>query len=151
MPAWATPQLQTCDSLLCNLLQEDTVLTAREADEPVKHPLLDKVRECSANPDAAADFFLQILDPIPSWRMSIEATSHSYVAETCAEMEAYCEHAPVTTVPLWLSRYDEDRPSGELSIWYITGQHSHIKNASITTNSNCEGDRAAQVACSAYA
>ncbi len=64
MPAWATPQLQTCDSLLCNLLQEDTVLTAREADEPVKHPLLDKVRECSANPDAAADFFLQILDPI---------------------------------------------------------------------------------------
>ncbi len=129
-------------------MQEDAVLTAREADEPVKHPLLDKVRECSANPDAAADFFLQMLDPIPSWRMSIEAAGHSYVAETCAEMEAYCEHAPVTTEPLWLSRYNEDQPSGEPSIWYITGQHSYIKDASITKISICEGKRAAWVSCS---
>ncbi len=76
LPTWAIPQLQTCDWVFCILVQEDAVLTAREADEPVKHPLLDKVRECSANPDAAAaDFFLQMLDPIPSWRMSIEAAS----------------------------------------------------------------------------
>ncbi len=100
LPTWAIPQLQTCDWVFCTVVPEDAVLTAREADEPVKHALLDKVRECSANPDAAADFFLQMLDPTPSWRMSIEAASNSYVAETCAEMEAYCEHAPVTTEPL---------------------------------------------------
>ena len=48
-----------------NVVQEDAVIAAMDADEPVKHPLLDKVRDCSANPDAAADFFFQILHWYP--------------------------------------------------------------------------------------
>ncbi|KAL0055509.1 hypothetical protein WJX82_001356 [Trebouxia sp. C0006] len=95
--------------ILADSAQEDAVIAAMDADEPVKHPLLDKIRDCSANPDAAADFFLQILHPYPSTRMSADAFNHPYVAETCAEMEAYCKDAPVTTpTPYSLSVLKED-------------------------------------------
>ena len=30
---------------------------------PVKHPLLDKVRQCTTSPDQAASFFLHIFNP----------------------------------------------------------------------------------------
>ena len=100
-----------------NVVQEDAVIAAMDADEPVKHPLLDKIRDCSANPDAAADFFLQILHPYPSTRMSADAFNHPYVAETCAEMEAYCKDAPVTTpTPYSLSVLKEDVRAGELNM-----------------------------------
>ncbi|DBA75917.1 TPA: hypothetical protein ACH3X2_008978 [Trebouxia sp. C0005] len=92
---------------------EDAVIAAMDADEPVEHPLLDKVRDCSANPDAAADFFLQILHPYPYERLSGNAFDHPYVAGTCAEMEAYCKVAPVARpMPYILSVFDEDHHAG---------------------------------------
>jgi len=115
--AFATVQLSACDLCVRNIVQEDAVIAAMDADEPVKHPLLDKIRECSASPDAAADFFLQILHPYPWCRMSGDAYDHPYVADTCAEMEAYCKDAPVTTpMPYILSVFDEDRDAGELNM-----------------------------------
>lgn len=70
-------------------VQEKAVSDAGQAGAPVAHPLLDKVRECSANPDAAADFFQQILHPQYSSRLSVEAHTHTYVAATFSRMRAY--------------------------------------------------------------
>ena len=114
MLASATVQLSACDIRVRNVLQEDAVMAAMDADEPVKHPLLDKIRECSANPDAAADFFLQIFHPYQCARMSSDASDHPYVAETCAEMEAYCKDTPVTTPMPYI--LDEDMQPGELNL-----------------------------------
>ena len=52
----------------------------------VDHPLLDKVRACSANPDKAADFFLWILHPIRTWRLSAGACLHPYLKPTYLRM-----------------------------------------------------------------
>ncbi len=124
-----TMQLSVCDLCVRNVVQEDAVIAAMDADEPVKHPLLDKVRDCSANPDAAADFFLQILHPYPSRRMSGDAFEHPYVAETCAEMEAYCKDAPVTTpMPYILSVLDEDIRAGELN---MCDSHADVHQAHV--------------------
>ena len=57
-------------------MQEDVVVAASKKDGVVEHPLLDKVRACSSNPDDAADFFLQLLHPYPLCRMSVEAQAH---------------------------------------------------------------------------
>ena len=68
-------------------LQEDAVTAAYEADLPVaEHPLLDRVRACSANPDMAAEFFTAILHPMATWRLSIEAGYHFYVGPTTRRM-----------------------------------------------------------------
>lgn len=45
----------------------------------VKHPLLDKVRACSVNPEQAADFFLLALHPIDTWRLTTDAAHHPYL------------------------------------------------------------------------
>lgn len=67
-------------------VQGKAVTDAAQAGTPVNHPLLDKVKECSANPDAAADFFQRILHPHYSSRLSVEAHMHSYVAATFCHM-----------------------------------------------------------------
>ena len=36
----------------------------------MEHPLLDKVRQCSANPDMAASFFIQMLHPTAHYRVN---------------------------------------------------------------------------------
>ena len=69
---------------------------AAQAGTPVHHPLLDKVRECSADPDAAADFFQRILHPRDSSRLSVEAHTHKYVAATFNQMRE-CKAAKLQT------------------------------------------------------
>ena len=94
-------------------VQVDAVKAAYDADDYVKHPLLDRVRECSADPDAAADFFLQMLHPYPTCRMSTEAQTHVYLAETFDEMEAYCQGSPLMTLPYALDQFVEAQQSGK--------------------------------------
>ena len=71
---------------------EEVVLAAQKvaekADQPLKidHPLLDKVRACSANPDMAASFFLWMLSPLPTWRLSALACFHPYLEPTYLRM-----------------------------------------------------------------
>ena len=59
-------------------------MKAGQQGTPVAHPLLDKVKECSANPDA--DFFCHLLHPCPSCRLSVKAFTHRYIAATFHEM-----------------------------------------------------------------
>ena len=93
-------------------VQEDVIIEASEAGTLVEHPLLDKVRACSSNPDEASDFFLKLLHPFPIHRMSSEAQAHPYLADTCNEMEAYCQGAPVRTLPYGISLFVEAQQSG---------------------------------------
>ena len=87
-------------------------MAASKKDGVVEHPLLDKVRACSSNPDDAADFFLQLLHPYPLCRMSVEAQAHPYLAETSSKMQAYCKSAPLMTLPYALSLLAEGLKSG---------------------------------------
>lgn len=61
-----------------------TVGTVCAAD--VKHPMLDKVRACSVNPEQAADFFLLALHPLDTWRLSTDAVNHPYLNPTYVKM-----------------------------------------------------------------
>ena len=72
------------------------MLEAHESGTPVDHPLLDKVRECSTNPDAAADFFQRLLHPCHSSRLRVEALVHDYIVATFKEMKA-CKTAHLQT------------------------------------------------------
>ncbi len=65
-------------------LQVEAHESAYSADTEVQHPLLDKVRQCSANPDQAASFFLCILNPVPYMR--VEAVSHAWIGRTVNKM-----------------------------------------------------------------
>ena len=83
-------RLQNIACLLTGALwQMDAVCDAEAEERPIQHPLLDRVRQCSATPDLAADFFTKILYPFGEWRMCSKAIQHAYVAGTVAEMEAY--------------------------------------------------------------
>lgn len=55
---------------------------------PPKHPLLDRVALCSANPDAAVDFFTRLLWPVPEERLLHEAQAHVYMSEVYLKLEA---------------------------------------------------------------
>ena len=100
--------------------QEDAVLSAKRAAEKaeqpgkVDHPLLDKVRACSAHPDVAADFFLWMLSPIHTWRLSAEACFHPYLEPTRLRM--------LDEFPL-----PESHPCGEMIVKEPTDDGSYVK------------------------
>ena len=48
--------------------------------QAVQHPLLEKVRRCSTNPDEAVDFFTRVFDPLVPRRPTAEqALQHPYL------------------------------------------------------------------------
>ncbi|DBA96031.1 TPA: hypothetical protein ACH3X1_001532 [Trebouxia sp. C0004] len=55
---------------------------------PVNHPLIDRVRECSATPDAAADFFRLLFQFKPEKRLLHDAACHAYLSATFDRMNA---------------------------------------------------------------
>ena len=65
-------------------LQLDACSLAEQMGTPVQHPLLDKVRQCSADPDQAASFFQLILNPVPHVRR--QAVHHPWCADTVSRM-----------------------------------------------------------------
>jgi len=65
-------------------LQVDACDLAASSGSEVQHPLLDKVRLCSANPDQAASFFLHLFHPVPHKR--IAAVDHAWTASTTSRM-----------------------------------------------------------------
>ena len=46
---------------------------------PVKHPLIDRIRECSATPDAAADFSRLLVQFKPEKRLLHAAACPAYL------------------------------------------------------------------------
>ena len=70
---------------------------AQETQTEVEHPLLDKVRQCSAFPDQAALFFQKILNPIP--HMRVEALQDAWCASAVSRMftETGSSYTPVVS------------------------------------------------------
>ena len=62
------------------------MVAAFHAKVEVDHPLLDRVRACSATPDLAANFFLRMLHPLGTARHSLAAQHDSYLAPTFQKM-----------------------------------------------------------------
>ena len=67
-------------------LQENAVYAAHEAGEDVKHPMLARVRACSATPDLAETFFFWMLHPVGTSRHSVHAQHDEYLAPTFQRM-----------------------------------------------------------------
>ena len=63
------------------------VSQANALAEGKSHPLLDRVRQCSATPDAAADFFAKILHPCSGCRLRGDAFFHPYMATVIQQMK----------------------------------------------------------------
>ena len=59
---------------------------ALRGQSEVQHPLLDKVRQCSAKPDEAAHFFQALLSPVPHHR--VKAIHAMWCADAVKEMFA---------------------------------------------------------------
>ena len=59
-------------------------MLADQTCSEVQHPLLDRVRECSANPEHAAPCFGQILHPVPYIRK--DAIHHAWCADVVSTM-----------------------------------------------------------------
>ena len=69
-------------------MQFDAVTGAQVKSCAVQHPLLDRVRQCSARPDVAADFFTLVFMPNPEQRGTNDLNEHPYLAEVWAKLEA---------------------------------------------------------------
>ena len=66
------------------MLQVQACELAFKTGSEVQHPLLDRVRQCSAAPDQAASFFLQLFHPVPHER--VKAIDHTWCASTVMSM-----------------------------------------------------------------
>jgi len=66
------------------MLQVQACELAFQTGSEVQHPLLDRVRQCSAAPDQAASFFLQLFHPVPHERVKV--TDHAWFASTVMSM-----------------------------------------------------------------
>jgi len=69
-------------------VQEGACEVAMREGRPVNHPLIDRVRECSTTPDAAADFFRLVFQFKPEKRLLHDAACHAYLRATFDRMKA---------------------------------------------------------------
>jgi len=78
----------------------------------VQHPLLDKVRQCSALPDQAALFFQKILNPAPHLR--VEALHDAWCASAVSRMfdETGTSYTPVVSYEDMQPEADESTQCG---------------------------------------
>lgn len=51
------------------------------------HPILDRIRQHSTNPEEACDFFIQLLRMNPEERHNRDYLSHPYLAQQRAKMQ----------------------------------------------------------------
>jgi len=82
------PSLLYCCPNTREPMQEDACEAAMHEGRPVDHPLIDRVRECSTTPDAAADFFRLLFQFKPEKRLLHDATCHAYLSATFDRMKA---------------------------------------------------------------
>ncbi|DBA75903.1 TPA: hypothetical protein ACH3X2_008965 [Trebouxia sp. C0005] len=83
-PAWEEYQA----TIECQWFWEDACEVATREGRPVNHPLIDRVRECSATPDAAADFFRLLFQFEPEKRLLHDAACHAYLSATFDRLNA---------------------------------------------------------------
>lgn len=91
--------------------------TAQRSDSTVQHPMLTKVRECSARPDAAAAFFEHIFFPLPESRLHHESImGHEYCDSTTSKMFAeLLKNAPSTPPTVDQVQHSAHPPAGAVS------------------------------------
>lgn len=77
--------------------QVDTVLEASCSGKPVVHPIIDRIRACSAIPNDAVDFFTHLLHPVPHCRLTApDALRHPYLSACAHHMRTFSnQSAPV--------------------------------------------------------
>ncbi|KAL3159711.1 hypothetical protein ABBQ38_010117 [Trebouxia sp. C0009 RCD-2024] len=64
------------------------IIAATDFDRPVDHPVIDKIRACSACPNDAVDFFVHLFHILPELRLSAAAAQHHrYLAGALAQMQ----------------------------------------------------------------
>lgn len=66
---------------------QGAALEAGRASGSYSHPMLDKIRQHSTNPEVACDFFVQVLCMDPKERYNPDLLSHPYLAQQQAEMQ----------------------------------------------------------------
>ena len=85
----------------CNTLpamQMNAVLDAMLSGKPVVHPIIDKIRACSAMPNLALDFFTHLMHPCPTCRLTATAAlHHSYLSACLRRMRSPTQ--PALPVP----------------------------------------------------
>ncbi|KAL3140351.1 Death-associated protein kinase 2 [Trebouxia sp. C0009 RCD-2024] len=59
-----------------------------DAPGTLRPPLLDRLGECSSNPDVAAEFFVLLFWPVPDGRLLHTALLHPYLKEFYANLQA---------------------------------------------------------------
>ena len=66
-----------------NMLQVQVVIASMEAERPVDHPIIDKIRACSATPNDDVDFFTHLFHPVPHLRLTAVAAKHHVYLAGC--------------------------------------------------------------------
>ncbi|DBA99277.1 TPA: Serine/threonine-protein kinase Nek10 [Trebouxia sp. C0006] len=103
------PTWEEYESIIeCHKVWENACEVAMREGRPVKHPLIDRVRECSSNPDAAADFFRLLFQFKSEKRLLHDAACHSYLSATFDRMKA----APSISMELSSDVVQDDETSG---------------------------------------
>ena len=54
----------------------------------VSHPIVDRLLQCSARPEAAVHFFTRLFDPSPQQRLTVLAREHPYIADIGRDLKA---------------------------------------------------------------
>ena len=97
-------------TLLLLVLQINAVTAAEVNQTPVDHPLLSQVRACSTTPEAAVSFFIAILHPKPSARLtSVQALDHTYIRQCVHQMQDHYHPPPLDPPRTWEERLCQDR------------------------------------------
>ena len=89
-------------------MQVDACSLAKNISSAVQHPLLDRVRQCSSNPEQAALFFQQIVNPMPHVRR--QAIHHAWCAETVNRMfrQTRTDYPPDKVDPYYCFNFGRD-------------------------------------------
>ncbi|KAL3153761.1 Serine/threonine-protein kinase brsk1 [Trebouxia sp. C0010 RCD-2024] len=66
----------------------DSIKAVMDAPGTLKHPLLDRLGQCSSNPDVATEFFILLFWPVPDEHLLHTALMHPYLAECYANLQA---------------------------------------------------------------
>ena len=97
--------------MLLLVLQINAVTSAEVNQNPVEHPMLSQVRACSTTPEAAVSFFLAILHPKPSARLtSVQALDHPYIRQCVHQMQDHYHPPPLDPPRSWGERLRQDCP-----------------------------------------
>lgn len=88
-------------------MQEVACAVAMHEGMPVKHRLIDRVKECSATSDAAADFFRLLFQFKPEKRLLHAVACHAYLKATFDRLKA----ASTMSLSFSLHMVEGERPS----------------------------------------